>query len=94
MQREMTFAIARAFGATARAEEQQRNTNLGRSHTMDALNRYGPLVGRILLGLIFVVAGFGKLTGYAALWATWQAMASPWFSSCYRSLSWWNWVAA
>jgi putative oxidoreductase len=65
MQREMTFAIARAFGATARAEEQQRNTNLGRSHTMDALNRYGPLVGRILLGLIFVVAGFGKITGYA-----------------------------
>jgi len=28
---------------------------------MDALNKYIPLVSRILLGLIFVLAGFGKL---------------------------------
>jgi putative oxidoreductase len=32
---------------------------------MNALNRYGPLVGRVLLGLIFVIAGVGKMTGYA-----------------------------
>ena len=28
---------------------------------MDSLNKYIPLVSRILLGLIFVLAGFGKL---------------------------------
>jgi putative oxidoreductase len=31
---------------------------------MDALNRLGPLVGRILIALLFVVSGFGKLTGF------------------------------
>ena len=31
---------------------------------MDTLNRYGPLVGRILIALIFVVSGFGKITGF------------------------------
>ena len=31
---------------------------------MNALNRYGPLVGRILIALIFVFAGFGKITGF------------------------------
>jgi putative oxidoreductase len=31
---------------------------------MDALNRFGPLVGRILIALIFVFSGFGKITGF------------------------------
>jgi putative oxidoreductase len=31
---------------------------------MNVLNRYGPLVGRILIALIFVLSGFGKVTGF------------------------------
>ena len=31
---------------------------------MDALNRFGPLAGRILIALIFVFSGFGKITGF------------------------------
>jgi putative oxidoreductase len=31
---------------------------------MEALNRFGPLVGRILIAFIFVFAGFGKITGF------------------------------
>lgn len=31
---------------------------------MDALNRFGPLAGRILIALIFVMSGFGKITGF------------------------------
>ena len=31
---------------------------------MDALNRYGPLAGRILIALIFLMAGLGKITGF------------------------------
>ena len=31
---------------------------------MHALNRYGPLVGRILIALIFVLSGFSKLMGF------------------------------
>jgi putative oxidoreductase len=31
---------------------------------VDVLKRFGPLVGRILLALIFVVSGFGKITGF------------------------------
>ncbi len=31
---------------------------------MDALNRFGPLVGRILIAFIFVFAGYGKITGF------------------------------
>ncbi|HKB60821.1 MAG TPA: DoxX family protein [Gallionellaceae bacterium] len=31
---------------------------------MEALNRYGTLVGRILIAFIFVFAGFGKITGF------------------------------
>ncbi len=31
---------------------------------MDTLNRYGPLAGRILIALIFLFAGFGKVTGF------------------------------
>jgi putative oxidoreductase len=31
---------------------------------MDALNRFGPLVGRILIAFIFIFAGYGKITGF------------------------------
>jgi putative oxidoreductase len=31
---------------------------------MDALNRYGPLVGRLMIAAIFVGSGFGKITGF------------------------------
>ena len=31
---------------------------------MNTFNRYGPLVGRILIALIFVFAGFGKISGF------------------------------
>ena len=31
---------------------------------MDALNRYGPLLGRILIAFIFLFAGYGKVTGF------------------------------
>lgn len=31
---------------------------------MDALKNYGPLVGRILLALIFLMAGFNKIGGF------------------------------
>ena len=31
---------------------------------MDALSRIGPLVGRILIALIFLMSGYGKLTGF------------------------------
>jgi len=31
---------------------------------MNALERFGPLIGRILIALIFVYAGYGKLTGF------------------------------
>jgi putative oxidoreductase len=32
---------------------------------MNALNRIGPLAGRILIALIFVLSGYGKLTRFA-----------------------------
>ena len=31
---------------------------------MDALNHYGPLVARLMIAAIFVVSGFGKMTGF------------------------------
>jgi putative oxidoreductase len=31
---------------------------------MNALHRYGPLAGRILIALIFVMSGFSKITGF------------------------------
>ncbi|MCU6435705.1 DoxX family protein [Undibacterium sp. Jales W-56] len=31
---------------------------------MDALNRFGPLVGRLLISLIFVASGAGKIAGF------------------------------
>jgi putative oxidoreductase len=33
---------------------------------MDSLHRFGPLVGRILIALIFVMSGLGKITGFDA----------------------------
>ena len=32
---------------------------------MESINRFGPLVGRVLLASIFVISGFGKITGFA-----------------------------
>lgn len=31
---------------------------------MNAIDRYAPLIGRILLALIFVMSGFSKITGF------------------------------
>jgi putative oxidoreductase len=31
---------------------------------MDAINRYGPLLGRTLIALIFLLSGLAKLTGF------------------------------
>lgn len=31
---------------------------------MKALENYGPLVGRVLIALIFVLSGWGKITGF------------------------------
>ena len=31
---------------------------------MNALSRFGPLVGRILIALIFVMSGYGKIKGF------------------------------
>jgi putative oxidoreductase len=31
---------------------------------MEALNRFGPLAGRLLIAFIFLFAGFGKVTGF------------------------------
>jgi putative oxidoreductase len=32
---------------------------------MNALHRYGPLAGRILIALIFILSGFSKIGGFA-----------------------------
>jgi putative oxidoreductase len=31
---------------------------------METLNRFGPLVGRLLIAFIFIFAGYGKITGF------------------------------
>lgn len=31
----------------------------------DTVEKFGPLAGRILIALIFLLSGFGKITGYA-----------------------------
>lgn len=31
---------------------------------MEIVRMYGPLVGRVLLALIFIIAGYGKITGF------------------------------
>ncbi|MDO9372656.1 MAG: DoxX family protein [Gammaproteobacteria bacterium] len=32
--------------------------------TCNMLKQYGPLIGRIFLALIFIIAGYGKITGW------------------------------
>jgi putative oxidoreductase len=44
---------------------------------MNMVRQYGPLVGRILLGLIFVIAGFGKITGLEGTVGYMQAYHVP-----------------
>jgi len=44
---------------------------------MEYLNRFGPLVGRILLATIFVAAGIGKVTGFDATVGYIAAKALP-----------------
>jgi putative oxidoreductase len=39
-------------------------TSIKKGPKMNALDRVGPLVGRILIALIFVLSGFGKITGF------------------------------
>jgi len=38
---------------------------------------YGPLVGRVLLALIFIIAGFGKITGFDGTVGYMQAYNMP-----------------
>jgi putative oxidoreductase len=38
---------------------------------------YGPLVGRVLLALIFIIAGFGKITGFDGTVGYMQAYNVP-----------------
>ncbi|CAG9933369.1 protein of unknown function [Candidatus Nitrotoga arctica] len=35
-----------------------------RTITMNVLNRYGPLLGRLLIAFIFVMSNFDKMTGF------------------------------
>lgn len=44
---------------------------------MEMVKQYGPLVGRILLGLIFVISGVGKLTGFEGTVGYMQAYNVP-----------------
>ncbi len=44
---------------------------------MEMVKQYGPLVGRIFLGLIFIVAGVGKLTGFEGTVGYMQAYNVP-----------------
>jgi putative oxidoreductase len=43
----------------------------------ETMKRYGPLAGRILLGLIFVVSGWGKITGFSGTVAYMAAKGMP-----------------
>ncbi len=44
---------------------------------MDILKMYGPLVGRVLLAVIFIVDGFGKITGFEGTIRYMQAYGMP-----------------
>ena len=44
---------------------------------MEIVKMYGPLVGRVLLALIFIIAGFGKITGFAGTVGYMQAYHMP-----------------
>ena len=44
---------------------------------MEIVRMYGPLVGRVLLALIFIIAGFGKLTGFEGTVGYIQSVGLP-----------------
>ena len=44
---------------------------------MEFVKMYGPLVGRVLLALIFIIAGFGKITGFEGTVGYMQAYNVP-----------------
>ena len=44
---------------------------------MEIVRMYGPLVGRVLLALIFIIAGFGKITGFEGTVGYMQAYNMP-----------------
>jgi putative oxidoreductase len=44
---------------------------------MEIVRMYGPLVGRVLLVLIFIIAGFGKITGFDGTVGYMQAYNMP-----------------
>jgi|SRR4249920_3316092 putative oxidoreductase len=44
---------------------------------MGAIKQYGPLVGRILLAVIFVVAGWGKIRGFSGTVGYIQSASLP-----------------
>lgn len=43
----------------------------------EAVSQFGPLVGRILLALIFVMSGWGKITGFAGTTAFMASKGMP-----------------
>ncbi len=48
---------------------------------MDKMKDLALLVGRVLLALMFVIAGWGKIGGYAGTQGIWKPWACP-VSSC------------
>lgn len=44
---------------------------------MEIVRMYGPLVGRVLLALIFIISGFGKITGFEGTVGYMQAYNMP-----------------
>ena len=44
---------------------------------MEIVRMYGPLVGRVLLALIFIIAGFGKITGFEGTVGYIQSVGLP-----------------
>jgi len=44
---------------------------------MEIVRMYGPLVGRVLLALIFIIAGYGKITGFEGTVGYMQAYNVP-----------------
>jgi putative oxidoreductase len=49
---------------------------------MEMLNRYGPLVGRVLLALIFITAGFSKINGFGGTVGYIEAYGLPMAQIC------------
>jgi len=44
---------------------------------MSHINRYGDLLGRILISLMFLTSGIGKISGYAATQAYMESVGVP-----------------